>query len=645
MIAVNVNKLEKSYGGEQVLQGFSMSINMGEKVGLIGPNGSGKTTVFRIIAGREERYHGSVSLKRGIETGFLEQVADFDPEKSLYEELLSVFSRQIERGQKLSELEEEISQAGERGNEEQLESLMKEYSDLRASFEKNGGYEYQSKILKVAVGMGFTNQELEDKKTSVLSGGEKTRLGLVKLLLSEPELLLLDEPTNHLDISSVEWLENYLKEYRGAVVVISHDRYFLDRVIDRIVELKQGKSEKYHGNYSYYLEERKNRYERRLRAYENQQKKIQEKKEAIARLRRWGKQGDNEKFFRRAKSMEKELEKMERLPKPVLGGDEMNLGFDFLNQGGRDVLRIRDCCKSFQGEEVLNDLDFNLYRGEKAGIIGDNGTGKTTLLKIIQGEILPDRGRIDIGANVYPGFYDQEFSGFNGDDDLVTALRRETAITEGRARDLLAAFLFRGDDVFKKVKDLSGGEKSRLRLLQLMQGDYNLLVLDEPTNHLDLTSREVLEEALKEYPGTVLVVSHDRYFLNKIIEYTYELEDGSLTKYHGDYDYYRQKKKQLQNERDEKEEQSDSSGARDNFYYRQKKKQRRERKRKRKINELEERIEELEARKKELEAEMAAPENLEDYSVLKELDQEYQQIEEKLGKLYQKWELHIERKK
>ncbi|MFW5999032.1 MAG: ribosomal protection-like ABC-F family protein [Halanaerobiaceae bacterium] len=642
MIAVNVNELEKSYGIEQVLRGFSMSINMGEKVGLIGPNGSGKTTVFRIIAGREERYRGTVSLKKGINVGFLEQVADFDPKNTLYEELLSVFSLQIARKNRLSELEDKISRAGEQKNENELDSLLREYSEFRSNFEKDGGYEYESKILKVAIGMGFTEEELEGKKTSVLSGGEKTRLGLVKLLLSEPGLLLLDEPTNHLDITSVEWLENYLKDYTGAVIVISHDRYFLDRVIDRIVELKQGKAEKYYGNYSYYLKKRKERYERRLQAYENQQKKIKEKKEAIERLRRWGSQGDNEKFFRRAKSMEKELEKMERIPKPILGGDEMNLEFAFCNQGGRDVLRIKDCCKSFQGEQVLSDLDFSLYRGEKVGIIGENGTGKTTLLKIIQGQIMPDRGQVDIGANVYPGFYDQEFSGFDGEDDLVTALRRETAVTEGRARNLLASFLFRGDDVFKKVKELSGGEKSRLRLLQLMRGNYNFLILDEPTNHLDLSSREVLEDALKEYPGTVLVVSHDRYFLNKIIEYTYELESGSLTKYYGNYDYYRQKKNDRQMQQTDCGQKKDSFEKQDNFYYQQKKKQRRERKRKRRLNNLENRIEKLEQRKKKIEKEMAAPDNLEDYSKLKELDEEYIQIGKELENLYEKWESYME---
>ena len=635
MSVLNLNNIEKYYGLTKVLKDFSMTINDKEKIGLIGPNGSGKTTLFKIISGEESYSNGNLSIRNGTSIGYLSQMPDLDEENTLYEELLKVFSDVIEMKNKISEMEKEISKLGnETSNDSKLNNLLQEYSELQHEFEKKGGYSYKSEIKKVAVGLGFTLEEL-DKQIYTFSGGEKTRLGLVKLLLSKPDLLLLDEPSNHLDIPSIQWLENYLNDYQGAVVIISHDRYFLDNVVTRIVEIKRGREEIYKGNYSYYLEERKRRYEKRLHEYEVQQKKIKNLKESIKRLKRWGNRSDNAKLHKRAESMKKRLDRMDKIEKPILGGPKMNLSFNIDQLGGNEVLKIKNLSKNFSEENILKNINLNIYRGEKSAIIGKNGTGKSTILKIISGEMTADSGIYKIGKNIRMGYYSQEFDGFNSEDNLISALRRERPMTEGEARNLLAAFLFRDDEVFKKVKDLSGGEKSRLRLLQLMQGDYNFLVLDEPTNHLDLASREVLEKALQKYPGTILVVSHDRYFLNKIIDYTYELEDGCLEKYYGNYDYYWKKKKQ---EKKEESQTKNSNENKDNFYYRQKEKQRKQRKREKRKNKLEEDIMELEEKKEELEEEMVDPENLSDHKYLNQLKMQYEEIEDKLENLYKKWE-------
>lgn len=642
MSVVSLNNIEKSYGITDVLNGFSLHVNEKEHIGLIGPNGCGKTTVFKIIAGMEHFSSGSIAIKRNTKIGYLSQMPDFNLNYSLFEELKTIFSELIKAEDRLGKLEKAIAEKGKEGSEtEELSNLMDEYSQIQHNFEENGGYQYESKIREIAYGMGFNEEELNNKKVMDLSGGEKTRLGLVKLLLSDPDLLLLDEPTNHLDLPSIQWLENYLGEYRGTVIIVSHDRYFLDQVIDRIVEIKRGSDEVYHGNYSYYLKERKRRYEQLLQAYETQQKKIKKMEEAIKRLHQWGNQGDNEKFFKRAKSMQKSLDKIERLDKPILDGKQMGLDLAINKRSGNEVLRIEELNKSYDNQTILSGLNLNIYWEDKVALIGRNGTGKTTLIKILIDEIDPDKGSVKVGANVKIGYYSQEFEGFNPEDDLVTTLRRECYMSTAEARNALAAFLFTEDEVFKKVKNLSGGEKSRLRLLQLMNGDYNFLVLDEPTNHLDLPSREILEETLQEYPGTIMVVSHDRYFLNKVIDYIYELEEGKVTKFYGDYDYYRLKKEEflkMQEARNQvvnnKKEKSD--------YHILKEKSKRERKRKNYIKKLEKKIEKQENRIKELEEEMVDPENLNDIDLLNKLKKEYDSVKEELDSLYIKWEEVIE---
>ncbi len=642
MAILNINNLKKEYGIETVLKDFSLNVNQGESVALIGPNGSGKTTIFRIITGQEYLTSGTVSVRNDIEVGYLDQLPDFKVEKTIYQELENIFEEVKKQIKEMQRLEEKIAHHGERIDESEahsddLKKTMKEYSSLQREFEKGVGYEYQSKIRQVAAGMGFDEEEIHSKTLDQLSGGEKTRVGLAKLLLMEPDLLLLDEPTNHLDLKSVEWLENYLNSYQGSLLIISHDRYFLDNTVERIVEIKNGKNEDYQGNYSYYQKERKRRYEQRLREYKNQQKKIKELEDAIEQLYIWGRSRDSEKMFKRAKAMEKRLERIDRLEKPQLKGRKMKLELDTEIRGGNDVLFVENLAKSFEELKLFESLNFELHRTDKAAIIGDNGTGKSTILRIIMGEINADQGRTKIGTNIYPAYYRQEFEGFEPEDDLITALQRETAVTNSKARDMLASFLFTGEDVFKKVKQLSGGEKSRLRLLQLMSGDYNFLILDEPTNHLDLPSREVLEEALKDYQGTVLIVSHDRYFLDKVVDYIYELEAQELNKYYGDYSYYKEKKKgeasaEIETEKNEQK----SEGKLD--YEAQKEARSQEMQRQKRLKELETEIEQLEKNLTELEAEMTAEKNIDQFELLQELKDEYESKNSKLEDLYQEWE-------
>jgi len=640
MVVVNIDSISKSYGTQDVLDDFSMSVNKGEKVALIGANGSGKTTIFKIINGQEHFQEGNLSLRNEISVGLLDQIPEFDLKNTIYEELLTVFKDLQKMEEKLKKLEKEISTfKKEDKDHHKLGKLMDDYSTLSHEYEIRGGYGYENKIIQVASGLGFDKSDLE-KKISYLSGGEKSRVGLIKLLLKEPDLLLLDEPTNHLDIPSMQWLEQFLIDYDGAVIIISHDRYFLDQVIERIVEIDNGRDEKYYGNYSYYLEERKRRFEQKMREYKNQQKKIKKLEESIHQLRVWGRSRDSEKMFKRAKAMEKRLERIDEIDKPTLHGKKMDLDLDFNRRSGDEVLKVSNLDKSFEDNTLLKDLNLDVYWQDKAVIIGANGSGKTTLLDIINGDIRPDKGEVKIGASVKMGYYRQEFEKFNPEDDLVTTLVKACSMKINEARNALGAFLFEDNEVFKKVKDLSGGEKSRLRLLQLMNGDYNFLILDEPTNHLDLPSREVLEEVLQDYPGTLLVVSHDRYFINKIINHTYELENNKLKKYLGDYEYYKKKKKKLFDQSQNKDE-SSNNVKKDNYYFKQKKRERKERKRKRKLNEIEEKIEKKEKKVKELENKMVDPEYIDNFKKLNKFKAEHQDLKEELDKLYEQWEKYL----
>ncbi len=642
MVVVNINSISKSYGTHQVLDDFSISINEGEKVALIGENGSGKTTLFKIIKRQEDYQSGNISLKNNLNIGLLDQIPEFTPGNTIYKELITVFADLEKTKERLKTLEKQIStfNKDDKGHHK-LDALMEKYSSLSHQYEIKGGYEYKNKITQVACGLGFNKEDLK-KKISYLSGGEKSRVGLIKLLLKEPDLLLLDEPTNHLDINSIQWLEEFLIKYPGAVIIISHDRYFLDQVIERIIEINNGRAERYNGNYSYYLKERKRRYEIKMKEYEDQQKKIKKLEEAIHQLRVWGRSRDSDKMFKRAKAMEKRLDRIDEKEKPTLYGKRMNLELNFNKRSGDEVLKVERLKKSFDKQPLLKDLSLNLYWQDKAVIIGPNGSGKSTLLNIVNGDAQADEGNVKLGASVKMGYYRQEFKNFDPEDNLIDVLINKCSLKISEARNALGAFLFSDQEVYKKVKNLSGGEKSRLRLLQLMIQDNNFLILDEPTNHLDLPSREVLEDVLKDYPGTILVVSHDRYFINKIIDYTYELKDKKLIKYYGNYDYYKEKKKELNQQiKNRKDKSRKEVKEKDNYYYRQKEIERKERRRQRSLKKLEKEISEKENKIIELEKKMTEKANIDNFKKLNSLKKEHQTIKNDLDKLYKQWEKHL----
>ena len=635
MVIVELKSIEKSFGIEEVITDFDLSLQNGERIGLIGRNGTGKTTIFKILAGLEEPDSGEIIINNDIEIGLLSQQPDLSQRNTIFEECLEVFAKEIKLQQKLSELEEKIANSGS-----ETDRLLREYSKLQERFEQSAGYSYESKIKQVAIGLGFEHEEL-NKTIKMLSGGEKTRVGLIKLLLEEPDLLLLDEPTNHLDIESVEWLEEYLNNYPGSVIIISHDRYFLDKTITRIVEIEFGENEDYPGNYSFYLEEKERRYEIRLKKYQEQQKKIKKIKEQIEQYRVFGNAGagDNPKFHRQAKSLEKKLEKMERIPKPRKK-ENISLNLQPSTRSGDEVLKIKDIEFSFPGEKLLDGVDLELFRSEKTALIGPNGSGKTTLLKMILSDLEPDSGDIKIGHGVEIGYYAQQNPVFNSEDTLLHALQMKTGLKTSEARDLLAKFLFKGEDVYKKVGALSGGEISRLRLLQLMHGKANFLILDEPTNHLDLDSREILEASLNDYAGTVLVVSHDRYFLNKVVDKIYEIKNKEMIKFIGDYDYYLRKREDLYSNQEIKSDDTEDKeiGRDEKFYYEQKARQRAKRKRDRKVNQLENKIEELENKKEEIESQMIAASYNSDIEKLNQLEQKKKELDSELNRLYSQWE-------
>jgi ATPase subunit of ABC transporter with duplicated ATPase domains len=518
----------------------SFEIRRGERVGLVGPNGSGKTTLLRLLAGADTPDRGEIFISKGARIGYLEQIPEADPGASVMEVLRTPFADLLKLEQQMQELA--IRMADPRLNGSELNRVLNRYQVCQEEFEKRGGYEMEAQIRKVVHGLNLP-EEMLGRPFASLSGGEKTKIGLAQVLLSEPDLLLLDEPTNHLDLMAIEWLEDFLSQYRGAVLVVSHDRYFLDRVVNRIIDLEGGECTLYHGNYSAFVTEKEQRLLAEFQAYQEQQKKIKKMKEAIKRLREWANRSNppNAGLHRRASSMEKALERMEKLDRPVLERKRIALNFEIKERGGQEVFRLENIFKEYGNKLVLNGVDLLVRSGERVAIVGRNGSGKSTLLRILMGEETADLGEVFVGPSVKVGYLSQQ--GWEGDPDLTVleAFREEVPVEEGEARHILARFLFYGHAVFRRIRDLSGGERMRLRLAQLMHRDVNALILDEPTNHLDIDSREVLEEALLRFRGTVLAVSHDRYFLNKLFTPVYWLENGILTRYEGNYDEARRK--------------------------------------------------------------------------------------------------------
>lgn len=536
-----IQHISKMLGGNTIFGNLSLEIKTGDKLGVVGRNGSGKTTLFTLIAGVEKPDQGSIHFKKGTKIGYLAQIPTLDPATTGMDVLVSAFEELKKIQGRMAELEEQmaIAEPGE------MERLLRQYGDLQEEFVSRDGYMMDSEIEKVINGLQlntFVHQPFPS-----LSGGEQTKIMLGKLLLTKPDLLLLDEPTNHLDLFAVEWLEEYLTDYPGTVVIVSHDRYFLDRVVTKIADLEEGELHLYHGNYSKFLIEKEERLMREFQDYEEQQKKIKKMRETIKRLRQWANEANppNAGLHRRASSMEKALERMEKLRKPLIDPQKMALSFEAAPRSGKEVAVMEGVSKSFGEKRLLADAGLLITWKDRAAIVGRNGTGKSTILKMLLGELPIDSGKCKLGSSVKVGFLSQHFTITDPKARLIDVFREEVSVTEGDARHILAKFMFYGPDVFKQISDLSGGERMRLRLAQLMHQDVNLLMLDEPTNHLDIESREVLEDALEDFSGTIIAVSHDRYFLNKLFTRTVWLENGTLTTFEGPYEWARKKWNEL----------------------------------------------------------------------------------------------------
>lgn len=529
-------------GGNTIFENLSLDIKTGDKLGVVGRNGSGKTTLFKLIADVERPDTGRIHFKKGSKIGYLSQIPSFEQPVTGYDVLQSAFSELRTIQQQLSEMEMELSNP----DTADMERLLLRYGQLQDEFVRRDGYAMDSEIEKIINGLQL--RTFVEQEFSQMSGGEQTKIMLGKLLLMEPDLLLLDEPTNHLDLFAVEWLEAYLTEYAGTVVIISHDRYFLDNVVTKIADLEDGELHLYYGNYSSFTQEKEERLLREFQDYEEQQKKIKKMKEAIKRLRIWANEANppNAGLHRQARNMERALERMEKVRKPLIDPRKMALSFEAAPRSGKEVVIMQEAVKSFGTNELLLGANLQVLWKDRAAIVGRNGSGKSTILKMLLGELAPDKGMCKLGSNVKVGFLSQHFAIGDPKARLLDVFRKDVGVEEGEARHILAKFMFYGPDVFKRIGDLSGGERTRLRLAQLMHQDVNFLVLDEPTNHLDIESREVLEDALEDFPGTLLAVSHDRYFLNKLFSRTAWLEDGMMTMFEGPFDWARQKWHELQ---------------------------------------------------------------------------------------------------
>ncbi|MCA1060003.1 ATP-binding cassette domain-containing protein [Rossellomorea aquimaris] len=538
MIICSAQELSKMFGGNLIFEDLSFEIPEGSRIGLVGRNGTGKTTIFKLLSGVETPDKGLVHLKKGAKVGYLAQIPQYGQGTKGIDVLRSAFSELIEIGERLKELE---SKMGAEQDPEKLNRLLEEYGKRQDEFTLLGGYEIESSIAKIVNGLDI--EELVEKDFTSCSGGEQTKLCLGLILLQKPDLLLLDEPTNHLDIGAVEWLEDFLKEYEGTVMCISHDRYFLDHVINKVYDLEDGELTVYHTNYSGFVKEKEERLMIEFQAYQEQQKKIKKMKEAIKRLREWANQANppNEALHKRARNMERALERMEKIKRPILDRKKMGLEFEESDRSGKIVFSMEDVSKAYGEKTLFEKAGLNVHFKDRTAIVGQNGTGKSTIIKMLLGEETADNGVVKLGSNVKIGYLSQHFTVADPSVRLIDAFREEVPVTEGDARHILAKFLFYGPNVFRKVGQLSGGEKMRLRLAQLMHQDINFLVLDEPTNHLDIDSREVLEDALDDFKGTILAVSHDRYFLNKLFHKTYWIHRGELYFFEGPYSWAKEK--------------------------------------------------------------------------------------------------------
>ena len=629
--------IQKAFGEHLIVKDGSFHIEDHEKAALVGPNGAGKSTLLKMIVGELSPDDGNVILTKGKTLGYLAQHQEMQSGNTIYEEVRTAKADIIAMERRIREIEMELKHLSGDTLNERLET----YNRLTATFERENGYAYESEITGVLKGLGFTENDFT-KPVDTLSGGQKTRVSLGKLLLTKPDILLLDEPTNHLDLNSIAWLETYLLNYQGAVLIVSHDRYFLNKVVTKVLEIELGELRTYMGNYSDYAAKKQQLRDIRLKEYLNQQQEIKHQEAVIEKLRSF----NREKSIKRAESREKMLEKMQTIEKPVEVNTDIHLKLEPSCVSGNDVLTVEHLSKAFPGQELFTDINFEIKRGEHVAVIGDNGTGKTTLLKILNHVIAADSGTYTLGSNVKIGYYDQEHHVLHMEKTIFDEISDDyPALTNTEIRNVLAAFLFTGDDVFKQISSLSGGERGRVSLAKLMLSEANFLILDEPTNHLDIASKEILENALNDYTGTVLYVSHDRYFINQTATRILDLVNHTFVNYIGNYDYYLEKKEELTTayagtsaspDPDSTSERSVSESKLS--WQEQKEAQAKLRKRQNELKKTEERIGELEERDGEIDSLMVQEEIFTNSVKCQELAKEKAAIAEELEKLYEKWE-------
>lgn len=637
---LSCQNISKAFVENQVLKNVSFHIEDHEKAAIVGINGAGKTTLLRIIVGEMTPDDGQVVLAKDKTLGYLAQNSTVDTSHTIYEELLSVKADLLRLEEKIRECENDMKHA----DEDALEDLMKQYTSLTHAFETGGGYLYRSELVGVLKGLGFTEDEFS-KPVATLSGGQKTRVALGRLLLQNPDLIILDEPTNHLDMNSIAWLETYLLNYKGAVLIVSHDRYFLDRIAGKVIEIDQSKATTFMGNYSDYAVKKEQLRVAAWNAYMNQQRDIKHQEEVIEKLKSF----NREKSIKRAESREKMLDKIEVIEKPSEVRTDMKLTLTPRILSGNDVLTVEHLSKSFDSHKLFTDVNFEIKRGEHVAIIGDNGSGKTTLLKILNGLVPADQGTFRLGSNVEIGYYDQEHHVLHSEKTLFEEISDDYPyLNNTQIRNVLAAFLFTGEDVFKRISDLSGGERGRVSLAKLVLSNANFLILDEPTNHLDIMSKEILEDALNGYEGTILYVSHDRYFINRTAHRILDLTEGQFVSYVGNYDYYLEKHDTVMAAIEANAPQNadaDSAVAAKAAesevkldWKAQKEEQARLRKKENDLKKCEEKIAELEARISEIDTEMSDPAIGTQVAKLQELSKEQTSCQKQLEKLYEQWE-------
>ncbi|WP_404457600.1 ABC-F family ATP-binding cassette domain-containing protein [Oceanobacillus kapialis] len=634
MILMQVNDVSKSFGAEEILSNVKLEVKENDRIAVVGRNGAGKSTLLKIMSGEMSYDSGEVFKPKDLSIGYLSQHTSLDSHLTIWDEMLEVFSHLVSKEEDIRTLEQKMADAANL-SEEAYQKVLHDYDQLQQVYQQSGGYTYEAEIKAVLTGLHFQDYDYNTPITE-LSGGQKTRLALGKLLLTKPQLLILDEPTNHLDIDTLGWLENYLVSYPGAVVIVSHDRYFLDKTVSIVYEISRHKTKKYQGSYSKYLEQKALDYEKDLKEFEKQQSEIKKLEDFVQR------NIVRASTTKRAQSRRKQLEKMDRIEKPL--GDESSASFSFQinRRSGNDVLKIDQLAFQYgdQGENIFQNVKLHVNRGERIALVGPNGVGKTTLLKVIMGKLSPNNGNIQIGTNVQIGYYDQEQANLTSSKTVLMELWDEyPTVNEKDIRTVLGNFLFSGDDVLKPVSALSGGEKARLALAKLMMQKANLLILDEPTNHLDIDSKEVLEAALLEFPGTIVFVSHDRYFINKITDQVAEMQRDGITIYLGDYDYYIEKKEEeAELERlQQTEEVVQKADQRKRDFKMEKQLQSQRRKRERRIEELESTIEQYEMQITKLEEKMTEPEVFQDHEKALELTKETSELKQKIEGYMEEW--------